>query len=158
MNPCKSGLHTCCANEHNMKFSTVAPSSSEKDLPSSASEEVTGSKSTTSSWMVGSFFRRKKKELTMWPIFTRSIPSASVVRKTSREQGASQTCRRLLVSSTLNILSPSIQKSSIPPNARAKASEPRPLTSPLTRCSWCTLATFQTFQRLCQGSRWAFFS
>ena len=40
-NPCKSGLHARCANEHSTKFSTLcSPSSSEKNRPSSASEDI----------------------------------------------------------------------------------------------------------------------
>ena len=40
-NPCKSGPHARCANEHSTKFSTLcSPSSSEEDRPSSASEDI----------------------------------------------------------------------------------------------------------------------
>ena len=136
------------------------PSSSETDLSSGASEEVTRSTSTTFSQIVGSFLmRKKKKELTIWLVFTRNVPSAgrrahSQDIPSRKSQRPSQTCRRFLVSSTL-ISSLLAQKSSITPKAKANVSEPKPLTSTFTRYRWYALTLFQTFQPFHQGGRWA---
>ena len=108
-------------------------------------------------WSAPSFFE-EEEELTLWPVFTGTVPSAG--RRTQfqdipRIQKGPTPFPAGPFPNAPQSSSPSAQKPSIPPKAEAKTSEPKPLTSPRTRCSWYTLAFFQTFQRFCQGGDWA---
>ena len=83
---CRNGLHATRAEEHSMRFCTLYSSSPEKDSPSSVSEKVSRSKSSTSPWNIGSFFK-KKKSSPHGPYFFGMFHLLAIVRIPTTSQG-----------------------------------------------------------------------